>query len=95
MFVFVVPSCLFIAALWSPAGKRWHLGSLVCKALMCFVTFSCDVLGGVGSLIKLIPDHCLITYFIYFVEDQNYSFFHEHYKNRIYILKQTGNTYYK
>ena len=39
-FVSVMLSCLFIAALWSPAaGKCWPLGSLVCNVLLCFCHF--------------------------------------------------------
>ena len=38
-FMFVMLSCLFIAALWSPAGKGlgkgWPLGSLVCDFFLC------------------------------------------------------------
>ena len=56
-FVFVMLSCLFIAALWSPAG------SLVCGVLLCFVTFPCGVLDLVWYLIVSIPDLCLLTYF--------------------------------
>ena len=32
LFIF----CVFIAALQSPAGKDWPLGSLVCEVLLCF-----------------------------------------------------------
>ena len=31
--------CVFIAALWSPAGKGWPIGSLVCEVLLCFCQF--------------------------------------------------------
>ena len=31
--------CVFIAALLSPAGKDWPLGSLVCEVLLCFCQF--------------------------------------------------------
>ena len=46
-FVFVMLSCMFIAALWSPAGKGQPLGSLVCYVFLCFCRFSmwCPVLG--------------------------------------------------
>ena len=57
-FVFVILSCLFIAALWSPAGKCWPLGSHVCV----FVTFPCDVLGQVWYLIVSILDLCLLDH---------------------------------
>ena len=38
-FLFVKLSCLFIAALASPAGKGWPLGSLVCDVFLCFGHF--------------------------------------------------------
>ena len=38
-FVSVMLSCLFIAALWSPAGKSWPLGSLVDDVFLCFCHF--------------------------------------------------------
>ena len=38
-FMFGRLSCLFIVALWSPAGKGWPLGSLVCYVLLCFCHF--------------------------------------------------------
>ena len=55
-FVFVVLSCLFIAALWPPAGKRlmFYCGS---------VTFPCDVLGQARYMVVSISDLCLLTYF--------------------------------
>ena len=62
-FVFVMFSCLFIAALWSPAGKgltSWLKFSCV------FVTFSCGVLGQVWYMIISIPDLCLLTYFVHY-----------------------------
>ena len=37
-FVFVLFSCLFIVALWSPAGKLAH-GSFVCDVILCFCYF--------------------------------------------------------
>ena len=63
-FVFVMLSCLFVAALWSPAGKGLALGSLMCGVLLCFVTFPCDVLGWVWYLFVSISDLCLHTYFV-------------------------------
>ena len=38
-FLFVMLSCLFIAALWPPAGKRTDLLALVCEGLLCFCHF--------------------------------------------------------
>ena len=63
-FVFVMLSCLFIAALWSPAENGWPLGSFVCYVYCVFVTFPCGVLGQVWYLIVLITDLCVLTYFI-------------------------------
>ena len=54
----VMLSCVFIAALWSPAGK----GSAVCDVFYIFVTFTCGVLGPVWYLFVSIPDLCLLTY---------------------------------
>ena len=34
MFVFITLFCLFLAALWSPAGKA-PLGSPVCNVFLC------------------------------------------------------------
>ena len=54
MFVFVILSCLFFAALWSPAGEKgWPLGSLVCDVFLCQV----------WHLMVLIPDLCLFCFF--------------------------------
>ena len=46
-FVFGMLFCLFIAAMWSPAGKGWPLGSLVCDVFLCFCHFPmwCPGLG--------------------------------------------------
>ena len=56
-FVSVMLSYLFIAALWSPAGKG--LTSWL-SCMWCFlVTFPCGVLGQVWYLILLTPDLCL------------------------------------
>ena len=38
MFVFVILLCLFLAALWSPAGKA-PFCSLVCDVFLCFCHF--------------------------------------------------------
>ena len=58
MFVFVILSCLFLAALWLPAGKG------LTSWLSCvFVTFPYGVLGQVCYVVVLIPDLCLHPYF--------------------------------
>ena len=51
--------CLFITALWSPAGK----GLLFVMSNCDFVTFPCGILGQVWYLIVLIPDLCRLSYF--------------------------------
>ena len=65
--MFIILSCLFIAALWSPAGKRVSLGSLVCGVFLCFSHFPmCCPWSGPRSGVVLIaskPDLCLLTYF--------------------------------
>ena len=62
--VFVMFSRLFIAALWSTAGKgltSWLL--FVMSNCDCF-TFPCGILGQVCYLIVLIPDLCHLSYFV-------------------------------
>ena len=49
---------LFIAALWSPAGK-----GLVGDVYCIFVAFPCGILGQVWCLIVSFPDLCLLSYF--------------------------------
>ena len=39
MLVYVVLSCLFLAALWSPAGKGLTSCCRVCYVFLCFFTF--------------------------------------------------------
>ena len=59
MFIFVMLSCLFLAALCSPAGKgltSWF--SCMCVFSRVFVTFLYGVPGRVWCLIVLIPDLC-------------------------------------
>ena len=62
--VFVMFSRLFIAALWSPAGKgltSW----LLCVMFNCvIVTFQCGILGQLWYLIVSIPDLCRLSYFV-------------------------------
>ena len=55
-------ACLFICALWSPAGKgltSWL--SFVASTVICH--FPIDILGQVWYLIVSIPDLCTLTYF--------------------------------
>ena len=63
-FVSAMLSCLFIAAVQSPAGKGLTSWLSVCEVfLLFFVTFQSGVLGHVWYLIELIPDLCLLPYF--------------------------------
>ena len=49
-------SRLFIAALWSPAGKGMHSLLLFVMFNCVFVTFRCGILGQVWYLIVSNPD---------------------------------------
>ena len=60
--VFVMLSRLFIAALWSPAGKGLTPWLLFVMSNCYFVTFPCGVLGRVWYSIVLILDICRISY---------------------------------
>ena len=60
--VFLMLSRLFIAALWSPGGKRADLFALVCDVYCDFVTFPFGILGQVWYLIVSIPDPCCLSY---------------------------------
>ena len=62
-FVFVMPSRLFSAALWSLAGKGLTSWLLFVMFNCTFVTFQCGILGLVWYLIVLIPDFCPLSYF--------------------------------
>ena len=61
--VFVMLSRLFIAALWSPAGKRLTFWLSFMMSNCDFVTFPCGILGQVWCLIVLILDLCYLSYF--------------------------------
>ena len=56
-------SCLFIAALWSPAGKGLTSWLLLVMFNYVFVTFPCGILGHVWYLIVSIPDLCRLSLF--------------------------------
>ena len=61
--VFFMLSCLFIAALWSPAGKgltSWLL--FVMYNCVC-VTFPCCILSQLWYLIVSFLDLCPLSYF--------------------------------
>ena len=57
-------SCLFIAALWSPAGKGLSSWLLFVMFNCVFVTFPCGILCQVWYLIVPIPDLCCLSYFV-------------------------------
>ena len=61
--VFVVLSRLFIAALWSSAGKGLASWLSFVMFNYVFVTFPCGILGQVWYLVVSIPDHCHLSYF--------------------------------
>ena len=60
--VFFMLSRLFIAALWSPAGKGQTSWLLFVMFKCVLVTFSCGILGQVWYLIVSIPDLCRLSY---------------------------------
>ena len=61
--VFVMLSRLFIAALWSPAGKGLPSLLLLVMFNCGFVTFPSGIPGQVWYLIVSIPDLCRLSYF--------------------------------
>ena len=61
--VFVMLLRLFIAALWSPAGKGLTFWRLFVMFNCVFVTFPCGILGLVWYLMVSIPDLCQLSYF--------------------------------
>ena len=68
IFIFVVLACLFLAVLWSPAGKgltSW-LSCVWCMYSCVFVTFPNGFLGQVWYLTVSILDLCLPNYFVGF-----------------------------
>ena len=60
--LFVMVSRLFIAALWSPAGKRLTSWLLFVVSYSVFVPFLCCILGQMRFLIVSIPDICRLSY---------------------------------
>ena len=63
--VFLMLSRLFIAALWSPAGKGLNsrLKKIVGDVYCIFVTLLFGILGQVWYLIVSFPDVCCLSYF--------------------------------
>ena len=55
---------LFIAALWSPAGKGLTSCLMFVMFNSVFVTFPCGILGQVWFLIVSIPDLNCLSYFL-------------------------------
>ena len=60
---FVMLSRLFIAALWSPAGKGLTSWLLFVVSNCDFVTFPFGILGQEWYLIVFIPELCRLSYF--------------------------------
>ena len=56
-------ACLFICALWSPAGKGLTSWLSFVVSNCEFVTFPIGILGQVWYSIVSIPDLCTLTYF--------------------------------
>ena len=63
--VLVMLSLLFIAALWSPAGKGLNSLLLFDMFSCVFVTFLCGIRSQVWYLIVSNPDLCRLSYFEY------------------------------
>ena len=61
--VFVMILRLFIASLWSPAGKGLAYWLLFLMFNFIFVTFSCGIQGQVWYLFVSISDLCHLSYF--------------------------------
>ena len=61
--VFFMLLRLFIAALWSPAGKGLTSWLLFVMFNCYFVTFPCSILGQEWYLIVSIPDLCRLSYY--------------------------------
>ena len=60
--VFLMLSLLFIAALWSPAGKGLTSWLLLVMFIVVFVTFPCGILGQMWYLIVSFPDRCRLSF---------------------------------
>ena len=60
---FVMLTRLFMAALWTPAGRRLTSWLLFVMSKREFVTFPCGFLGQAWYLIAWIPDLCRLSYF--------------------------------
>ena len=60
--MFVMLSRLFIAAVWSPAGKGLISWLLFVMFNCVFITFPCGILGQVWYLIVSFPTICYLSY---------------------------------
>ena len=60
--VFFMLSRLFIAAVWSPAGKGLTSWLLFVMFNCVFLTFPCGILGQVWYLIVSFPNICRLSY---------------------------------
>ena len=85
--VFFMFSRLFIAALWSHAGKMLTSWLLFVMFNCVFVPFQCSILGQVWYLIVSIPDLCLLSYF------ENYS--RQKRKNKLFKVTQHAKNYFE
>ena len=61
--VFIMLSCMFIAALWLNDGKGLTSWLSFMMSNCEFVAFQCGILGQVWYLVVLIPDLCCLSYF--------------------------------
>ena len=72
--VFVMLSRLFIAALWSTAGKELTSWLSIVLFNCDFVTFPCGIMGQVLCLIVSFPDLYHLSYFrILFIRRKHYE----------------------
>ena len=77
--MFVMLLHLFVAALWSPAGKGLTFWLLFVMFDCIFVTFPCDrILGQAWYLIVSFPDLCCLSYFEYLMNKLKGDFFNKH-----------------
>ena len=74
--VFVMLLRLFIAALWSLAGRGLTSWFLFVMLNCVFVTFPCGILGQVWYLIVSIPDLCCLSYFYKSNNNNNHDMFY-------------------
>ena len=86
MFLSAMLSRMFVAELWSPAGKRPNLLALFVMFSCVFVTFPCGVLGQVWYLVVLIPDICLLPYFAFASFFFTFACFFRFFLQRLFVL---------